>query len=293
MICYVSRKEIKLNKFVYKSESGKVIVEDRYKDILEGFASLNFSRLYVDTTYGSTHVLKFGDDSKPALIMLHGTMSNSASWLGDVDKFTDDFTVYCVDLPGEPGLSAPNRIILNSDDPFMWMDSLIKALGIDKFSLLTMSLGSWFGLNYAVYKPKKVTAMSIITTGGIAPQKVSFIFKALLFLMLGKKGQKLLNRAIAHNTVVPEEVIEYQALVSKHFKPLTEPLPLFSDAELKNLRLPVQYFGGDHDAILDTYKTVKRLETYLPNAEVNLLSDTGHVIINQFEKIKKFLVDNS
>ncbi len=119
-----------------------------------------------------------------------------------------------------------------------------------------MSLGGWYAVNFAVRNPERIQAMSLVSGGGIAAQKLGFIFKALFFLMLGKTGQHMLSKVIYHHTIVPKQILDYQAVVSKHFNPVTEPLPVFTDEQLLKLTMPVQYFGGDHDALLHTRRSM-------------------------------------
>ena len=155
-----------------------------------------------------------------------------------------------------------------------------------------MSLGSWYALNFAIYSPEKVRALSMITSGGLVPAKTSFIIKAIFFMMLGKLGQKMINRSIYHKTEVPPEVLEFQAIASKHFNPVIEKLPIFSDAQLKKITFPTQFFGGECDSLIDSVKTAERLKNLLPSADIHILKDTGHVIIDQYSVVKGFLESN-
>lgn len=50
-----------------------------------------------------------------------------------------------------------------------------------------------------------------------------------------------------------------------------------------------QISGGDHDAILDTARTAERLRKLTPQAEIHVLNDTGHLIIDQFDVVHDFL----
>lgn len=279
-----------MNRRVYRTEAGREAVETLYRNVLAGYSSHGFDQLFIPTEAGQTHVLRFGKKTNPPLVMIHGTASNSAVWLGNIPDFIDRFCVYCVDIPGEPGLSEPVRHTLKSDRPYVWLRSLLNGLDIGKAAFVTMSLGSWYTLNFSVRSPSRVRALSMITSSGIVPAKKSFIFKAVFFMMLGKPGQKMLNKAIYHKTEVPPEVLAYQAIVSKHFIPVTEAVPVFRDAQLKRITAPIQFFGGDHDVLIDAVKTGKRLKKLLPHAEINILEDTGHVIMDQFPGIKDFLV---
>jgi pimeloyl-ACP methyl ester carboxylesterase len=108
-------------------------------------------------------------------------------------------------------------------------------------------------------------------------------------MLSGRSGKERLNRLVYHKTAVPPEVLEFQDLVSQHFRPLTETIPLLSDRDLSALDMPVQYFGGDHDALLDSQKSAARLRSLVPQAETHLLKDTGHVIVDRFPEIRAFL----
>lgn len=230
-----------MGKTVYKTEEGRGMVESTYRKVLTESSSRPCAQFFIDADERRTHVLRFGEKNNPPLILLHGTASNSAAWLGNVQDFTDRFCVYCVDIPGEPGLSDPVREPLASEAPYKWLRALLDNLEIEKASFLTISLGSWYALNFAVRSPERVGALSMLTTSGIVPAKRSFIFKAIVFMMLGKKGEKLLNKAIYHKTEVPVEVLNFQSLVSKHFIPLLEVIPVFSDAQLGRITAPCSF----------------------------------------------------
>ncbi len=277
-----------MNDKVFRSEEGKNRILGEYRKILDAYTAFPFERFTVPSK-PATHVLRFGSPSKPPLIMIHGSVSNSAAWLGCIPYFIGDFCLYCADIPGEPGLSEPSRCTLNSGEPFGWIDSLLDSLEIEKACFLTMSLGSWYALNYAMRKPERVLALSMITAGGLVPAKTDFIFKALFYMMLGKAGQKMLNKAVYHKTEVPGAVLAFQALVSKHFNPVTESLPVFTDSQLRKIKSPLQFFGGDRDALIDSVKTAERLRNLFPDADIHVLRDTGHVILGCFPEAAEFL----
>ena len=281
-----------MNSTVYKTSEGREIVESMYRDLLAGHKSPEFSQIYVPTEVGRTHVLRFGDTSNRPLMMIHGSVSNSATWLGNVSDFIDSFCVYCVDIPGEPGLSEPVRQPLASEAPLTWLNSLLDYLGIETPSFVTMSLGSWYGLNFAIHNAGRIRALSMITTGGIVPAKAGFFFKAVLFGLLGKTGRKMITKAVCYKTELPPEALEFQSVTAKHFNPVLEAIPVFTDTQLKKITAPVQFFGGDHDALIDSVKTAERLKKLLPHSEIRILKDTGHVIIDQFAAIRSFLDSN-
>ncbi|MDC7126737.1 MAG: alpha/beta hydrolase [Spirochaetales bacterium] len=276
---------------VYKSDEGMCIVREVVSDIYSNFTEYEYEGFRIDSEAGETYIMRFGDEQKPPLVMLHGSTSNNAAWFGSLSFFINDFCIYLIDVPGEPGLSEAKRIKLASKIPAAWFLEVLDALKIEKAAFVTMSLGSWFGLNFAVNYPDRVKAMSLITTSGIEPAKVSFILKALFCMMLGKPGQKMLNKAIYYKVPLEMTVeqLRFQEVAAKHFKPLTEAVPIFTDDQLKQINFPLQYFGGDHDVLLNSEATGKRIKEMVPSAEVNILAETGHVILGVFDKIADFL----
>jgi len=274
---------------IYKTEAGRRIIEAVYEGRLAGYSAYPFEQMFVPTKIARTHVLRFGDPENPPLILLHGSVSNSAAWLGNIADFIDIFCVYCVDIPGEPGLSEPHRCQLHSEEPNEWLVSLFASLHIKRAYFASMSLGSWYALNFAVRNPDTVAALSMLTAGGLVPAKASFIWQAALFMLLGQRGQKMLSRLVYHKAEVPPEVLEFQALTAKHFNSVLEALPIFTDEHLRRINFPVQFFGGECDALIDSVKTAERLRHLLPSADIHVLKDTGHAIIDKFSDIKDFL----
>ena len=191
-------------------------------------------------------------------------------------------------------MSEPVRMELapapeGSGAPAAWLGQVLDGLGLDSASFLSMSLGSFYALSFATASPGRVSALSMLTTPGVAPQRKDFMPKALFCMLIGAPGKKLLNRLIYYKVEVPPQIHEFQALVSANFSPVTEAIPILDDAALKRLVMPVQYFGGDRDALLDTAATARRLVALCPEAEIHLLPDTGHAILDQWAEVKAFL----
>jgi len=274
---------------VYRSEEGRAAVEGYYRKALDSYSRIPLKSFFVPTPQGRTHVLGCGDPAKPPLILLHGSMANSATWLGMIPEFAESFSLYCLDIPGEPGLSEPVRMPLDSGRPAAWLASVMDGLGLESASLLGMSLGCFYAMSFATAFPERVSALSLIVPGGIAAQKASFLPRMLFFMLLGTKGRALMDKAIYYKTDVPEAIHEFQALVTANFHPLTEPIPIFGDEDLRRLTMPLQYFGGVHDALLRTRATARRLSALLPHAEIHVLEDKGHLIVDQGEAIEAFL----
>jgi len=276
-------------KSVYKSEAGKRKIQSQYREILERWpvSSECFS---IRANNIETHIIESGSRDDPSLLLFHGTSSNSACWMGDVSLWSQYFRVLAVDIPGEPGLSEDRRLSVSDASYADWILGIYHELSIPKASIVGMSLGSYAALKFAIGQPERVAKLVLITTGGIVPAKAGFLYKALLLMMLGNWGAKKLNRMIYHKTEVTSEVVEFANLVMHNFSPnTTEPLSIFTDQEISCLQMPVLFFGGTKDVLIDSEKAGKRLQALLPHAKVNILADTGHAILGKSEEILRFL----
>ena len=276
-------------KSVFKSQEGCEQILNYYSRMIEQWPVENERRVITASHY-RTHLIISGDEAHPPLLLLHGTAGNSSAWLGDVEALSRRFRVIAADMPGEPGLSEDARMSPAGDDYARWIEALLDELKLGKVGLAGMSLGGFAALKFAVRFPERVSFLSLVCASGLAPARISFLFKAMPLMMLGRWGSDRNYRLISYGQSMPEEVYEFGRLVSKYYKPMLEPIPVLSDDELRRLHLPVQYFGGDHDALLNTKASAGRLHELLPGAEVNVLAETGHVITGITDRIIEFAV---
>ena len=127
-------------KSLYKSIEGERAVRERYLEILKHWPVPN-QQLRVPTREGETFVVSCGHPDAPPLLLLHGSMANSAMWMGDVAAWAAHFRVYAVDVIGDAGLRAPSRPPLASEAHALWLDDVLERLGLRSVSMVGVSLG--------------------------------------------------------------------------------------------------------------------------------------------------------
>jgi pimeloyl-ACP methyl ester carboxylesterase len=278
---------------IYKTAQGQRMVEERYRRILKYWPVAN-RQFHVPTRQGDTFVIACGDESGPPVLLLHGSLANSASWMGDVRLWSQHCRVVAVDVIGEPGLSAPSRPPLASDAYALWLEEVMDALGLDRASLVGVSLGGWLALDFATRRPERVERMALICPGGVGRQKIGILFKVALFSLCGAWGKRALRTAIlgqmpADVSPAARKFGEFFALIHEHTRPRRKKLPVFDDASLRRLTMPVLAVVGGKDVLIDSADTRHRIESRVRNGEVRYLEHAGHFIPGQGGVIGEFL----
>ena len=273
---------------VFKTKEGQKEIQKECRKLYKKWPVNNQGRI-IQTPYGDTYIIESGNPEKESLLLLHGSSSNSASWMEEAKLLSQKYHVVAVDLPGEPGLSSANRLPLEGMEISQWIESLIDILHIKQIHLIGMSLGGYYALRFASARPERVRSVFLIASSGLAKPKMTFLLKSLPFLFFGKWGIRRIYRILYGGGNAPEEVIDFGRIVMKHFNPITETVPVLSSRELKKLHMPVEYIGGLHDVMISTTESATRLKNLIPNATYYIFPDKGHVITGQADRILSFL----
>jgi pimeloyl-ACP methyl ester carboxylesterase len=217
-------------------------------------------------------------------------------WMRDVASLAERHRVYCVDVVGEPGLSAASRPPLVPATYARWLGDVFDGLGLARASLIGISLGGWISLAFATANPARVNGLVLINPGGVGRTKAGFVFKAGALMLMGKWGRrKALMLAVGPIRERPDaaalEIARFSLLIFAHFKPRRDRIPVFDDEALRTLTMPVLAIVGAQDALLDSKETQARLEQSAPHATVRLVADAGHVIRVETATIAEFLAN--
>ena len=275
-------------KSVYRSEKGKKIIQDLYNEILKKWPQ-PYDTYTVPTEFGNTFVIAHGPESADAVVLLHGSTTNSAMWIADAAVLGTTRRVYAVDLIGEPGKSDESRPKMAHANYARWMEQVLDRLGVRKAAFVGNSLGGWIALDLAIHSPERVSALTLLAAAGIAPVRRLYVFKVISLIALGRKGMDKLYHLMFGKAHIPKKVIEYADILARYYIPRPLNAPVFSDDAFKRLNMPVLYVGGEHDALLNTPKSVKRLKALVPPADVRVAAGMSHTLINMGKDIKAFL----
>lgn len=273
---------------IYKSSAGEQAIMALYDSILARWPT-PYETFNVPTRHGDTFVIANGDSSATPLVLLHGAGSNSTTWAGDMVTYCRQYRVYAVDLLGEPGKSAPNRPAWAGMAYAEWLEDVLNALGIDKAILLGLSQGGWTAIKFAIYRPERVAKLVLLSPGGIVPDKLSFVVRAIPLSLLGTWGNQQIIRMVLGGQAVPEEVNQALTLIMTQFKTRLGVLPLFTDTELRRLTMPILLLMGEQDVLRDALKISSRMQSLTPQVTTIIVPKGGHALLNTPVQVLPFL----
>lgn len=274
---------------VWKSAEGEAAVKGAYARFREAWP-VPREELRLSTRLGETFVVASGERDAPALVLLHGAGSNSFMWMGDVAAWAQHFRVLAVDLPGEPGESAPVRPPRIGETPAQWLDEVLAGLGVTRASFVGISLGGWHALDYAIRRPERVERLVLLAPGGLGAVRLSFLLRAALLPFVGAAGRKRILGSVGAGETHPA-VAEYLQLIFTHFRPRRDPLPRFSRAALDGLQARTLMILGAKDTLLESEGSRRRLAAACPSAKIVMLPEAGHFLGGLGQPILEFLTE--
>ena len=111
------------------------------------------------------HYLRWGDEAKPPLILIHGTRDHARSWDRTVEALVDRYCVYAPDLRGHGDSEWAQGGTYSIIDYALDIHALGEAIGRAPYTLVAHSLGGGIALQYAGTFPEKVT--QVVTIEGL------------------------------------------------------------------------------------------------------------------------------
>jgi pimeloyl-ACP methyl ester carboxylesterase len=279
---------------LYRSAEAKARLLGAYEGALARWdeaTGTRLERLRVATEAGETAVFAFGpaDASRPPLLLVHGTLSNSSMWMADAAILSRARRVYAIDIPGEPGLSEERRLPWESEIAAAWLAQVVAGLGLRRFALLGLSLGGWISLAYASARPEGLVALGLLCPTGIGRTRVSFMVKGVLAALRGERGIAGLSRSLYGNVEPPPGALEAGRLLMMSTNARMETPRTYGDEELSRIAVPIFLGVGSEDALLRSEESAARLGRLRPEAEIHLLPGAGHALIGLGGRVAAFL----
>jgi pimeloyl-ACP methyl ester carboxylesterase len=264
-------------------------------------SSTPVTELDIETSFGMTHVLQAGEETKPPLVALHAFAFSSTMWLPLLPILTARHRVHLVDTVGELSKSVARQVLSSPGKVVSWLDQATNALAIQRSPIVGASMGTWMAAQYAIARPSRVERLALLCPAGI----------------VSRQHPQWLLRAFA--TAVRPTPERYARFVDSMVMPATRPAlrqppwrPVVQQfcvgtcgfrARLNEARptpchveqlagrdIPVLFVIGEGETLHDGPLMAERLGSKLPRARVELIKDANHLLfIDQTAPVAQLL----
>lgn len=230
----------------------------------------------------------------PPLLLLHG--AGGAGLVGPFEQaLARAFRVYAPVHPGFGGTPLEDWV-QGVDDVALHYVDVIAALGLERPSVLGVSLGGWIATELAVFRPGLLARLVLVSAVGLRPDEPMpdlFILEpgeAMAMLFANPAVAAALGSASAApetDTIV--RMYEEQAAVARLMwkRPYNPRLA----RRLHHVTCPALVVWGDGDRLLPP-KHGEKLAGLLPDARFRLIPGAGHVVpLEAAEALAREVID--
>ena len=246
---------------------------------------VSYEEVEIPGRFGMTHVVVTGPKDARPLVLLHGYWATSTMWSSNIADFSKEYRVYAIDVMGQPSKSLPDEPIRDSADYVTWLTATLDALHLDRVSLVGMSFGGWLALTYAVAAPQRVEKLVLLSPGGLLPIPGQFSLRGMLMVFFPTRltvnsFMRWLGFTNRPGETDARPVLELMYLGAKHFRVPAETsrvMPvMFSDDQLRSMRVPTLLLMGDHEVICDPVTALARARRLFPDVQGELVPRSSH-----------------
>lgn len=286
---------------IYQSQNGKeksLALYDRQ------LAKLNvpFSDIYVETSFGKTHVVETGKKSGKPLLVFHGGNATTAYNLLMCRFLLNDFHIYAVDTIGHPGKSDEVCLSHKGYDYGKWASEVIDKIGYDSIACLGGSFGGGILAKLMCVAPQKIEKAVLIVPAGIGnavPVSSVAMLLPLVQYRITKRETYLVKTAL--HMALREEVLDEDTMnvLKDSFDNVKIKAAMPTNVTKKKLsgfHSPALVIAGEKDCLFPAWKVLDRARKMIPNCQRVELKGSGHMHIlpqAQKERIVEFLIGDS
>ena len=285
---------------IYRSKQGKEKILSLYDSQIKEL-NIPFNYIYIDTSFGKTHLIETGNFDEEPLLVFHGGNSTTAYNLLNIDYLLNYFHIFAVDTIGHPGKSAEVSLSSYNYDYGKWASEVISKLGYESIACFSGSFGSGVLAKTVCIAPQKIKKALLYVPSGINnafPLKYFGMLMPMAMFLITNKDKWLIKTLLPLS--INEENIDKNlfktAKLSIKYSKIKTGMPSNVDTKfLKRYTNPVLVMVGEKDIMFPASKVIERVKSVLPQSITYILKDRGHINIlttKEKEMILKFFKES-
>ncbi len=243
----------------------------------------------------TVHLRDEGPRDAPAIVLLHGSNADLATWQPWVERLREDYRVIRFDQRGH-GLTGPAPDGDYSLAAFVAdVDRVADALDLDQFVLAGNSMGGAIAMGYAIAHPGRLRGLVLVDAGGSPIRREgggNLAFTVAAMPVVGDAASQVLPRSLVarslSQSVSSQEVVTPQA-IDRYWEMARYPgnrgatrarfstrrVP-FTPKQIAEVEVPTLVMWGEEDALIP-YTAAGWYMDHLPQATLAAYPGIGHL----------------
>lgn len=280
---------------IYRSQLSKSLVINLYNAQIAKL-DVPYKDIFVETSFGRTHVVEIGNPEGKPLLIFHGGNSTAAYNLLACRFLLDQFHIYAVDIIGYPGKSAENTLMPFGYHYGRWAGEVISALGYEKISCLGSSFGGGVLTKLMCIAPSKVERAVLLVPAGInnvlpaetvrmmvpltryyLTKDEKYVKEMAMYMALSDKLLKKDLMAVIKNTL---DHVKLHPLMPSNVEP----------ERLHKCKVPTLVMASEYDCLFPARRVLPKAKKILPDCKIHMLKGRGHIHVLR-KREKEIIVD--
>lgn len=263
---------------------------------------VEFTQGFIDAGGVKTRFIQAGPSQAPAVIMLHGTGGSWENWCANIRPLSKHFNCVAIDMVGS-GLTEKPDFDYEMPIYMAQLRGVISALGLQRASIIGLSMGGWIGSAFAIRHPELVDKLILLSSSGMIVDEANSA--RIQNSRAGAVDQPTFESvASVFRTLIHDEAQRMDDLVALRLKIYSRPdmklgmkhivamqggeirdRNLLREDDWRSIKAPTLVIASlaDRDVYL---RTAEKIKEYVPNSRLVKLEGVGHWI--QFEAQEKF-----
>lgn len=282
---------------IYKSQKGREKSLALYDRQLSKLGK-SFLDIYVETSFGKTHIVETGNRNGSPLLVFHGGNSTTAYNLLMCRFLLEDFRIYAVDIIGHPGKSDEVCLSHRGYDYGKWASEVIDKLGYEKIACFGASFGGGVLAKLLCVAPEKIKKAVLVVPAGInnaLPISSIKMMIPLLQYRMTKNRKYLIKTALymaLHEDILDEDTLD---IVKDSFDNVKTKVGMPTNIEeqkLSGYNSPTLVIASEKDCLFPAAKVLTRAKRIFADCRTYELKESGHMHVlpqNMKDIIVEFL----
>lgn len=285
-------------KSIYRSDIGKKEILNLYDSQLKRL-NIKYNDLYIDTSFGNTHLIETGNFEGKPLLVFHGGNATTAYNLLFCDFLLEDFHIYAVDTIGHPGKSAEISLSSKNQDYGKWASEVIIGIGYSKIACFGGSFGAGILVKTMCVSPHLVERSALLVPAAIANapayKSMNMMFPMIMYWITHKRNWfiKCILPMSINEENISDEIID-TAKASIDYAKIKTGMPSNELAtNLKNYTNHVLVMAAEKDCLFPGAKVIDKVKKVWKQSDTYFLKDRGHInnlTSEEKEILKAFLL---